>query len=98
MDQACDIAKGCGLTIQDRKVCAPRTDRITILPGHHSAELGDVTEVVGHPRRQELSQRHRPKRRMLTFEEKLVLGQPPRGKSVQVLRTQVIELVEQRDQ
>ena len=87
-----------GLAIQDRKVCAPRTDCITILPGHHSAELGDVTEVVSHPRRQELPQRHQPKRRMLTFEGKLVLGQPPRCKSVQVLRTQVLELVDQRDQ
>ena len=61
-----------GLTIPDWKLCAPRTDRLTILPGHHSAELGDVTKVVGDPRSQELPQRHLRKLGMLTFNGKLV--------------------------
>ena len=66
--------------------------------GHHSAELGDVTEVVGHPRSQELPQRHHPELWMLTFKGKLLFAQLPPSESVQVPRTKALELIEQRSQ
>src|SRR2546430_10095862 len=46
----------------------PRSNLIPILLRHDSCDLGDVAEVVDHPRREELLERHRPERRMRSEE------------------------------
>ncbi len=36
----------------------PRTDSVAILAGHRLGDLGDVVQVVGHPRGPMIPQRH----------------------------------------
>src|SRR6185503_1805755 len=43
---------------QDGKIRLPGADGIRILPGHDADDLADVSQIVRHPRRQMLSQRH----------------------------------------
>ena len=42
--------------VQHRQVCAPRPDRLGILPAHHPGNLCDMTEVVRYPGGKELAQ------------------------------------------
>src|SRR6266550_374791 len=41
-------------TLQHAQISAPRTDRVTILVGHHAGQLMHMSEVVNGPCRQKL--------------------------------------------
>jgi len=41
-------------TLQLAKVSAPWTDRVSVLVGHHTGYLVDMTKVVNNPCRQKL--------------------------------------------
>lgn len=53
----------------------PGPHGIAVLFRHHEGDLGEVPEVVGHPRRQQLLEGDGAELRMLTCEPQLVPGQ-----------------------
>ena len=77
-----------------RKVLLPRTDLVSILLGHDPGDLGEMSEVVHHPRRKELPSRHRTEGRMLRFEEQLFRRDPKLGEPRQILSSQPFEPVQ----
>src|SRR6185503_17207311 len=83
------------LSLHDRQVCPPRTDRVTILFRHYPGNLRNVAEVMSNPCREELSQRHGAELRMHALQRELRVGESPTGKLRQIFGTQAREFVEQ---
>ena len=81
--------------VHDREIRAPGSDRFAVLFGHHARRLRNVTEVVGHPGRQQLTERHCSKGRMLTFERELRVSQLPTSERREVFGADAREFVEQ---
>src|SRR5437660_6499574 len=59
------------LPVQHREIRLPRPHGSAILLRHHTADLRHVSQIVDHPRRQQLPQRNRSKLGMLTHQVEL---------------------------
>ena len=64
-------------TVEDRQIGSPGSDLVPVLPGHHSRDLREVTEVVCHPGREQLPERDRAEGGVLAFERELALADLP---------------------
>ena len=81
---------------QDRQERYPRTDRILVLLRHDARDLGDVTEVVYHPSREQLAERHGSERRVHPRQAEIGRRETPRDQQREVRGAQFGEFVEQR--
>src|SRR2546427_12886364 len=69
------LRAGYGVVGQHGQEGHPRTDLVPVLLGHHPCGLSEVPQVVYHPGREQLPQRHAPQARVLTGEIELPRGQ-----------------------
>ena len=76
----------------------PGTDLIPVLLRHHARDLGEVSQVVYDPTRQQLPQRHTPQARVLPREVELPCGKPPGTEEIQIRSPQPSELGQERRQ
>src|SRR5437899_14301 len=83
------------VALQDPEVSGPRPDCLRVSAGHRARDLGDVRQVVHHPRCQQLPHRHRSKLRMLAGELHILLFEIPTPQRGDVLRAQLVKLLQQ---
>ncbi len=81
---------------QHRQVRDPGADLAVILLGHHAHRLRDVSEIMHHPRGEQLPQRDGPQRRMFARQVEIGRRQLPRTQLIDALDSQPRKLVEQR--
>jgi hypothetical protein len=81
--------------LQQGQVGAPGSDRIGVLFAHHSGNLGQVVEVVGHPGRQQLTQCDRTERGVEAPAREIFRLEPERFQAVHAGGAQLGEGVEQ---
>src|SRR6266513_5606653 len=62
---------GCSLSVEHREIRLPRPHGNAILLRHHTSDLRYVSQIVDHPRRQQLPQLNRSKVGMLTHQVEL---------------------------
>src|SRR2546428_1254171 len=89
------LRAGYGVVGQHGQEGHPRTDLVPVLLGHHPCGLSEVPQVVYHPGREQLPQRHAPQARVLTGEIELPRGQLPGAEELQIRGTQPGEFGEQ---
>ena len=81
--------------VENRKIRAPGSHRIRVLPGHGSDDLIDVAQVVCDPRRKMLPQRHRAEFRMQAAAREVGVGQPQRDEAIECSCPELLERVEE---
>src|SRR5580700_2320024 len=85
-------------TLQDPKVCMPRTHRRVILMRHHSRDLVHVSQIMHGPRRQQLRHRDSAERRVPSTPLEILFPQIHRTQFSQALRSQAYKLIQQLSQ
>src|SRR5262245_31349812 len=80
---------------EQREVLPPRTNCIRVLLTHNPDRLGDVTQIVSDPTREQLAHRDAAEFRMRTTEQKLFGSQVHPGKRFEILFAQRFELAQQ---
>src|SRR5689334_6774286 len=72
--------------MQNRQVRLPGTDGRLVLLCHHADDLSDVAEIVSHPGREQLLERHAPELRVFARQIQVRRRQIERAKVSEVAR------------